>query len=70
MSASLDVKFPDWSQFLFQAARYKVAHGGRGSGKSWAFARALILKPRLVICDEPVSALDVSTQAQILNLLV
>jgi phage terminase large subunit len=36
-------KFPDKLAFLFQPSRYKVAHGGRGSGKSWGFARALLI---------------------------
>lgn len=44
MSHSIEARFPRKLQFLFKPARYKVARGGRGSGKSWSFARALILR--------------------------
>ena len=37
------VEIPKKLQFLFEPARYKVAHGGRGSGKSWSFAQALLI---------------------------
>lgn len=42
--AEIEVRFPPKLQFLFQPHRYKVAHGGRGSGKSWGFARALLIQ--------------------------
>jgi phage terminase large subunit len=51
-------EFPEKLQFLFEPHRYKVAYGGRGSGKSWSMARALLIKaanePTRVLCAREI----------------
>jgi phage terminase large subunit len=53
-------QFPDKLDFLFDQHRYKVAYGGRGSGKSWGYARALLIsaskknEPFRILCAREI----------------
>lgn len=56
--STINAEIPKSFEFLFSPARYKIAYGGRGSGKSWAFARSLILlslnQKERVLCTREV----------------
>ena len=65
---SINAEFPKKLKFLFEAHRYKVAYGGRGGAKSWAFARAILIKGtqrklKVLCCREIQSSIAESVHA-------
>lgn len=67
----MNAEFPEKLKFLFQPKRYKVARGGRGSGKSWGFARALLVmgagKPLRILCAREVQKSIAQSVHQLLS---
>ena len=71
MSTEINAEFPDKLSFLGEPHRYKIAYGGRGSGKSWGFARALLAlaftKPLRVLCAREIQRSIKQSVHQLLN---